>query len=424
MANRSTALTEPGIRRIGKAPAGQRVEKFDKLAQGLCLRVNDRGRKSWVVHFRFEGKPRKLALGEWPTMPVDEARTEARRVRELADSGIDPKAQRERDKEQARQGAAEQGEALRTFADLAEQYIAREVPRLKRGRDVESVIRRQLIPEWGDRPITELRKRDAIRLTDGLMDQGHQAAALKLHEVVKRLFRWAAQRDEIEVSPFADLPPPAEKEPRQRTLAHAELRTLWAACEREGYPWGELLRFLLLTGARRSEAAEARWAELDSAGAPTVWTIPAERSKNGKPHRVPLSQPARELLSALPRFADGDFVFTTTGGRRPVSGFSKAKDRLDRITEDLAQGEGMSAVEAWRWHDTRRTVRTELPRLGVAESVAERVLNHAQDPLTRTYNLYAYEAEKADALERWGAELVRVVDPQSITSNVIPFVQD
>lgn len=422
-----TALTEKGLERMRAAPAAKRVEKFDRLAPGLAVRVSDRGRKSWIAHFRFDGQTRKMALGDWPAMGVESARTEMQRVRELAQAGVDPRQQRERDREQERQQAAAQDAELQTFSDLAEQYIARECRRLKRGHEIESVIRRRLIPAWGDRAITTIRKRDAIRLTDALVDEDHHAAALKLHEVVKRVFRWAAQRDEIEVTPFQDWPPPTEKTRRQHVLSHAEMRVLWQAWTQQGYPMGSLAKLLLLTGVRRGEAATMEWCELDSVEAPTRWVVPGAKTKSKRDFLVPLPRPARELVAELPRFG-GPHVFTTTGGERPVSGFSKGKDRAHELANCIADDLDLDRPRPFRWHDLRRTVRTELPRLGVSEDVAERVLDHAKDPLTATYNVYRYEAEKVDALERWGAEVVRIAeggDPggndEPAPSNVVHF---
>lgn len=420
MSDKSTALTEPGIRRIAMAAPGKRIEKFDRLAPGLALRVNDKGRKAWVAHYRVDGRLRKLALGEWPGLGVADAREEMRKVRDAAKAGRDPGRERERKRAAARAQAEAEAQALRTFGTVAEEYIRRETPKLKRGAEIASVIRRELLPAWRDKPITSLRKRDAIRLTDKLVDAGRHGAALKLHEVIRRVFNWALDRDEIDASPFAALKPPIRKEPRQHALTHAELRTLWAVWGDQAYPWGALQRFLLLTGQRRGEAAEMRWSELDDADHPTVWHIPAERSKSKREHVVPLSEPARTLLQDLPRFTRGEFVFTTTGGERPVSGFSKAKARADRLTAAKVEDERLPAVRPWRWHDLRRTVRTELARLGIPEAVAERILNHAGDTLERTYNVYAYRREKAEALERWAWELPAIVG-ETAAADVVPF---
>ena len=120
-----------------------------------------------------------------------------------------------------------------------------------------------------------------------------------------------------------------------------------------GYPFGAMMKLLLLTGQRRPEVAGMVWSEIDLEG--KLWTIPKVRSKSKREHIVPLSAPALTVLNEPPLFGDEAFVFTTTGGRRPVSGFSKAKARANDL----------SKIENWRLHDLRRTVRTEMARLGV-----------------------------------------------------------
>ena len=143
-----------------------------------------------------------------------------------------------------------------------------------------------------------------------------------------------------------------------------------------------------------------QWSEIDRDNA--LWIIPADRTKSGRETEVPLSSLALEILDALPLFASGDkiatdsaaFVFTTTSGRRPVSGFSKMKARTDDLSD----------VTNWRLHDLRRTARTGLAELGVPQIVAEKVLNHSErNLLVKTYDRHEYSVEKADALARWSS---------------------
>ncbi len=138
------------------------------------------------------------------------------------------------------------------------------------------------------------------------------------------------------------------------------------------------------------------------------WTVPAARSKNEKEHIVPLSAEANAVIEALPRF-EGPHVFSTTDGRRPVSGFSTFKRRADDLSE----------VKGWRLHDLRRTCRTGMAAVGVPEIVSEKVINHQQDKLVRTYNKHEYLAEKRDALERWAHRVIEIVTPPP--SNVVPL---
>jgi integrase len=155
---------------------------------------------------------------------------------------------------------------------------------------------------------------------------------------------------------------------------------------------------LLLTGARRSEVSKARWGEFDLDK--RLWTIPSTRMKSGSAHIVPLTEPVIELLESLPRFA-GDFVFTTTSGAKPVNGFSKLKERLDKAL----------GIKALVLHDLRRTVRTALSALPVPDLVRELVIGHTKPGLHKVYDQHAYLDEKRHALELWAARLREIVTP-------------
>jgi integrase len=141
-----------------------------------------------------------------------------------------------------------------------------------------------------------------------------------------------------------------------------------------------------------------RWSEIDFGD--RIWIIPADRSKNGKPHVVPLSDFALSVLREIPRLVDCPFVFTTTR-RSPVSGFSKMLRRLS---------EG-SQTTGWRLHDLRRTAASGMARAGVAPHVVEKVLNHISGTISgvaAVYNRYGYETEKRAALDVWSSTLVKL----------------
>jgi integrase len=198
--------------------------------------------------------------------------------------------------------------------------------------------------------------------------------------------------------------PPVKKVARSRALKEHEIKALWPVLTEMAYPFGSLQKLLLLLGQRRSEVAEMQWSEID----PTKreWTIPAERSKNQCEHIVPLPDAVVDILDSLPHFTEGDFVFTTTGGRRPVSGFGRVKVRTDQMLIDQD-----TVIENWRVHDLRRTCRTGMASLGVPEIVSERILNHLPQGLTKTYNKYEYLDEKRDALARWAQEVQNIIKP-------------
>jgi integrase len=197
--------------------------------------------------------------------------------------------------------------------------------------------------------------------------------------------------------------------PRQRVLTDSEIALIWQATRgeiRKGvestYPGGPFVRLLLLTAVRRSEAARMTWSEVDGA----LWVIPAHRTKTGVPHEVPLPSMAVDLLKSLPRFA-GDFVFSTTGGRTPIKAFHTFKDTIDARAAKLAP----PGLVGWRFHDLRRTARTNLAALGVAPFIAELILGHQQKGVHAVYDVYTYQSEKREALERWANRLRDIITP-------------
>ncbi len=403
----SKFMTEPGIAKMARAPKGKRIERFDSGADGLSLRITDRGTKTWNICYHFsnaEGvlKHHRVTLGQWPAVGLARAREEARMVKAEVRSGIDPRARRAGAHAAAK--AAAQAEARKTFRAIAESYIALECPGLQRGVETEAIIRRELLPPWSDRHTNGFRRSDLTELTDRLIVTGTPMAAHRVYQTATRIFNWALNRGDIEASPFAAMKPPVKKVARDRALKDHEIKTLWPVWAEQAYPFGPLQQLLLLLGQRRSEVAEMRWPEVDFKK--REWTIPAERSKSKREHIVPLPDAAVDILDSLPRFTEGNYAFSTTSGRRPVSGFSKAKVLTDQMLV-----EHDTAIENWRVHDLRRTCRTGLARLGVPEIVSERVLNHQAQGLTKIYNVHEYLDEKRDALSRWAQEVQNITEP-------------
>ncbi len=404
----SRYLTEPTIEKIRKPPKGKRTELSDSDAAGLVLRISDRGVRSWSVYFRLEDaagqrKNQRMTLGGYPAIGIAEARQLAREAREQANAGTDPR------KARAQARAEDQATAERLlFRNIAEGYIEARCQReekggpkkghLKRGHEIESVIRRHLILAWGDKLIPEIGRLDLRDVTRPLIADKPMAAH-RLHEVAKALFYWAVDEGFLEASPFARMTAPVKKLPREHDLKHPEMKHLWAALEAKDYPFGPLVKLLALTLQRRSEVAEMQWPELDLDKA--LWTIPAVRMKSKRSHIVPLPRPAIRIIESLPRYVGGPYVFTSTEGKRPVSGFSKMKARLDKEAR----------VTDWRLHDLRRTGRSEMARIKIDDVVAERVIAHVPRGPAKTYNQYQYLDEKREALNRWARELRKITRP-------------
>src|SRR5262249_21355680 len=236
-----------------------------------------------------------------------------------------------------------------TFASVAEEFISyiHNKLKLRTAAVMEHNLRETFITRWGPRPITEITAGDVSRVIGEAVDRDARYQAFRHFALIRRLFNWAIGTDRygLEVNPCrrlntADLI--GERNARDRVLTDDELRAFWRATERLGYPYGPLYRMLLLTRLRLGEVCGAHWSEVDLKQ--REGTIPGARMKKtkpgGQPFMVPLTDAMLAVLSALPRFDGGDYLFSHHGGQRPVkpNHFSDVKERLDAIMlEELKQ---------------------------------------------------------------------------------------
>jgi integrase len=402
-------LTDRYIKSAKPAPVGGRIIHWDAAQPALGVRVTDKGKKSFVVVRRLadSDKLHYSTLGAYPELSLADARRRAPEVLRTLAQGQTPKQlEEERKRVEEERKRAEAARFRNTFRSVAEFFITEHLPRLRGKRPAEALVRDTLIVAWGDRPVTDIGRRDVIELVKRVAHDRGRYAAHHTYAQASKLFNWALANDKggLEFNPcsrlkIVDLIGPAVA--RDRVLSDRELALVWRAACTLGYPFGDLYRALMLTGQRLAEIAEARWSEMDIGKA--VLVIPAERMKSKITHAVPLAPAMLALLDGLPRFAGGDFVFSTAGGRRPVSGFSKAKARLDREVAKIGE------VADFDIHDIRRSVRTNLSSLGVAPLIAELTIGHKQQGVQAVYDLHRYDAEKRAALEAWEAKLLGIV---------------
>jgi integrase len=423
-------LTDRSLKALRPSPTGGHPIVWDALMPGMAVRIGKKGKLSfYAVRRRLEAKqPTWVLLGHYPVVSLAEARAKAREALAALAEGHDPASLAERRRE------AERRRDATTFGAVAEDFASRlESGRITkvRGRGplrhpgmIAAIIRREFVPLWRDRQIAEISRRDVIVAIEAIRDRGGPSpgpgtrrrdggphAARHALAAVRRLFAWALDRDELAASPCervksAEVHGAAEQ--RKRVLTDEEVRRVWAAAEATPYPYGPLVRLLMLTGQRRAEIGGASWPEVDLDRA--LLTIGAERMKANVGHTVPLSPAAIEILNTLSRFAAGDFVFSGATGAKPFSGFSTAKKRLDELVGD---------IEPYTVHDIRRTVRTRLAQLGVTPFVGELVIGHTQTGVHAVYDLHTYDAEKREALERWERRLLAIVEPEPARPNVV-----
>ena len=254
----------------------QRYEVPDGAQRGLYLVVQPSGRKSFCVRYRHHGKPRKLTLKAG--LSLADARRLASEAMYAVEKGNDPRETKKAAKEKA--AAA----AVNTVQFVCENFIKREGGKLRTLDQRTRLLKRLVYPRIGDKLIGELTRSEINRMLDQIEDaSGARSADLAL-QYLRRAANWHAVRDDNFRSPFVSGMSRYDTAANRRTrvLSDDELRTLWKATETDS-TFPALVRFLLLTGARRGEAAGLQWDEVDDNG---VWTLPASRHKNKKDLRA------------------------------------------------------------------------------------------------------------------------------------------
>jgi len=374
----------------------RRQEIPDSLCTGLYLTVQPTGKKGWQVRYRHGGVHRRMTLGGYPVLSLADARQRAREALAAATEGRDPAGEVKAAK------APKPDDHRDQFQNVVDLFLKRHASHNRRGDDVAAMFKREVLVAWGERKIYDISKRDVIAVLDAIVDRGSPITANRLLAHLRTLFSWAKGRDIITTSPLDGIKPPSAEKPRDRVLTEDEIRLFWQACDQMGQPFGNLYQFLLLTGQRLREAAEITEREVKG----DLWTIPADRAKNGDKHSVPLSGAALGILTGMERIK-GQYLFTTSG-ESPVSGFSKAKARLDATMTRLADAD----VPSFTIHDLRRTAATGMASLRVPPHVVEAVLNHrsgARSGVAGIYNRFDYQDEKRAALEAWARRVEALI---------------
>src|SRR5262245_42071665 len=394
------------------------------VGDGLYFIVQPSGVKSWALRYRrkSDGKAIKHTIGSYPAITLKAARSKANELRAEIERGADPHG----DKILARRRATEVDES---FESMARRFVAEHQFRKNRSwewaarllglvvdldakvepktcppllvvrdgsRDQRGRRRVSLVDRWGTRRLSTITRADVIAALDQI-SADTPIRANRMLAVLGKLFKWAESKGISHANPCSNMER-AKEQSRDRVLDDKELRKVWLAAGELGHPWSGIVKLLILTGQRRNEIADLRWSEIDLDE--RALHLPPARTKNGRAHDVPLSASALAIIAGLRRLPDADLVFTIR--RKPITGFSRMKERLDEA----------SGVTDWTLHDLRRTVASGLQRLGVRLEVTEAVLNHKSGStagIVGVYQRHDYAAEKRDALQRWGDYLHALV---------------
>lgn len=403
-------LTDIAIK--NQKPGTVRLEIPDPGCAGLYLIIQPTGHKSFAARFRFGGKPKKLSL---KAISLAEARKEATAALHEAKEGRDPALAKQQAKAEQRTVAAT------TFRSVAERYMTIKAGMRRNGDQVtfgEKIrtaprrlrdLDRAILPTLGHRPIIEIRRSEIAALLDKIEMESGPVAADRALSLIRSVMNWYATRADNFVPPIVrGMARTSTKErARSRTLTDNEIRAIWNT-DQSG-TFSALVRFLLLTGARRAEAANMRWEEIDGDN----WLLPASRNKTKADLIRPLSAAALAVIEGQRR--DCPFVFSK--GRKAISTFSRDKAAFDAAI-------GISSIKKandpdWRIHDLRRTARTLLSRASVDADIGERCLGHALPAIRGTYDWHHYRPQMQGAYDALAALIERIANPPR--GNVSPL---
>jgi integrase len=375
---------------------------WDNRLPGFGCKVTPKGSKIFIYQYRLGGRgspARRFTIGKYGALTADQARREAEVLALKVAQGKDPQRVK--------------SETARVAVDLAfKPYVERFAVECLRAewpatyRYVHSLLLKYAVPVFGNKPLNEITRKDINAALAPV--KGKAATAANLFGVIRRLMRWAVEQEDLARSPIEGVKGPKPPPSRDRVLDDDEMSLVWKSTAELGYPFGPLIRLLILTGARREEVAALDWSELDYGS--QIWVLPPSRSKNGVAARQPLSTLAVAELDAVANrqgksagWPKAGLVFSTTGNTS-VSGYSRAKARLDRTIAALVEKDEASPPPPWRLHDLRRTLATGLQRLGVRFEVTEAVLNHvsgSKGGVAGVYQRYDWATEKACAVQAW-----------------------
>ena len=366
--------------------------------------------KSWrrlgAVYVPTEDETKKLpdpnALEiDGTVLTLAEARQKLRRWNDLLSRGIDPAGEACRRKVEATKRI--------TFPALRDAFLQHYEGKAKHG-EATRILSKDFAC-WNHHLADEIDAQDVDAAIQVILGRGSKHQALNAYGYVRTMYRWAMGQPRLNVkaSPCANLSAElliGKKRKRTHVLKDHEIRAIWAACEKDGYPYGQITQLLLLTAVRESQIGRASRSELqnDENGEPML-VVPSPRMKGDHddeppPHEIPLTPRMAAIINSLPQYA-GPYLFSHKGGKSPVNGWSRAKMRLDAL----------SGITGWKFHDLRRTARTRISAIPAEEHVREALLAHGRRGIQAHYDQHKYRAEKRHLLQEWDGRLQKILNP-------------
>jgi integrase len=370
-------LTESAVAALRLEPDKKDIIHFDDAIPGLGVRLRKSGVKVWIFQYKLAGKTRRVTLGAASAIKAGKARDIAAEMYSRVRLGGDPASDRQQQVQRS----------LNTFGWLSAQFFAAYKARPRTVEETKRHLLKYCLP-LHPTPIDAINRRQIADLLGKLDKDSGAATANRVRSSLSALFSWAMSEGLTATNPTIGVTKRQER-PRERVLGDDELARIWRATGDDVY--GTIIKLLILTAQRRGEISGLRWEEIDFDRG--VISLPGARTKNHRPHSIPITPTARGLLQSVPKSAESLFSF---------DGWGYAKRNLDK----------RSGVSNWVVHDLRRSVATGMADLGVQPHIIETILNHVggfRAGVGGVYNRSPYEQEKRQALELWDRHIMSVM---------------
>jgi len=391
---KKTTFTDTMIRKLKPA-----VSDYSRSeGNGFTCRVMPSGSKTWLYLYVFDGTRRKMNLGSYPEVSLEKARRRFDDARRQVKNGVDPLTEKEQ--------ALRERQLSPTVSDLITEYIEKHAKPHKRGwMEDKRILEKDALPAWGKRKAKDIKKRDVVLLLEKIVERGSPGSANNNFKIIRKMFRFAVQRDILEHSPCDGVVMPAPLNRGDRVLTEKETQTFWNNLDtcHASDEIRRALRLILVTGQRpgevigmhRKEIIDGRW-----------WFLRPERCKNKQAHMVYLTDTALDLIGDK----DG-FIFESPVSGKPKDGKPREPQpiHVNALAHVVRRNRDLMGVADFTPHDLRRTASTFMSKIGFSDEVIDAVLNHSKQGIIRTYNLNSYSKEKQAAMEAWERKLQSII---------------
>ena len=368
---------------------------FDDALRGFGLRVRrgsgDRVIRNWIIQYRAHGHARRMIVGSAERLTAAQARDQARKLLAKVDLGGDPQAEKHERRER-------DSRSLRSvISDFLDYKGSAEARKVKEG--TLRILRRYLegpkLKPLHGMPIDRITRMDVQARVSAVLRESGAPSAIVFRSALSSLFVWAMEEHLIEVNPVIGSRKPPPQPSRERELSDQELALIWRSLRDDEY--AKVAKLLILTGCRREEIAAMRRSEFDlDAG---TWTLPATRSKNGKPHTLPITPLMERIINSIPR-RERDILF---GQKNGFTSWKFGKRALDQKL----------GLPAWTHHDIRRSVASRMGDIGIMPHIVEQILNHQSGTkrgVAGIYNKSVYANDVTAAMLRWSDHIEGLVE--------------